>query len=198
VAAGLASAGATAESAGVITTPGVAYLARTRDFAAGIVISASHNPWRDNGIKIFGHDGFKLSDAAEMEIEAIIFHELNGGTTPPPIIAPLYHDSSLTTITPSGLLAHVTVRLGGIRAVIDCANGLRWTLAQKSSTAPACVLFLLTIRRTGRNINEQCGALHPEVVAGEVKLRALDLGISFDGDADRVLFRRFAWERRQW
>src|SRR5260370_39224956 len=83
VAAGLASAGASAESAGVITTPGIAYLARTRDFAAGIVISASHNPWQDNGIKIFGHDGFKLSDAAEMEIEGIIFSELNGSAEPP-------------------------------------------------------------------------------------------------------------------
>src|SRR5207237_7458496 len=123
VAAGLASAGATAESAGVITTPGVAYLARTRDFAAGIVISASHNPWRDNGIKIFGHDGFKLSDAAEMEIEAIIFSEINGSASPPPILAPLHHDSSLDHDYAEWLLAHVNTRLGEIRAVSDGANG---------------------------------------------------------------------------
>src|SRR4051794_41910234 len=88
VAAGLASAGATAESAGVITTPGVAYLARTRDFAAGTVIFASHNPWRDNGIKIFGHDGFKIFDAAEMGDESIIFKEVKCGATPPPPHAP--------------------------------------------------------------------------------------------------------------
>src|SRR4051812_26078314 len=123
VAAGLASAGATPENAGVITTPGVAYLARTRDFAAGIVISASHNPWSDNGIKIFGHDGFKLSDAAEMEIEAIIFTELNGHAAPPQSVAPLHHDSALDRDYAEWLLGHVKVRLGDIRAVIDCANG---------------------------------------------------------------------------
>jgi phosphoglucosamine mutase len=188
VAAGLGSAGATAESAGVITTPGVAYLARTRDFAAGIVISASHNPWRDNGIKIFGHDGFKLSDAAEMEIESIIFNELNGGATPPPIIAPLHHDSSLDHDYAEWLLTHVKVRLGGIRAVIDCANGAAVDLAPEVFDRAGLRAVFTHNQANGRNINEQCGALHPEVVAVEVKLRALDLGISFDGDADRVLF----------
>lgn len=188
VAAGLGSAGATAESAGVITTPGVAYLARTRDFAAGIVISASHNPWRDNGIKIFGHDGFKLSDAAEMEIESIIFNELNGGATPPPIIAPLHHDSSLDHDYAEWLLTHVKVRLGGIRAVIDCANGAAVDLAPEVFDRAGLRAVFTHNQANGRNINEQCGALHPEVVAAEVKLRALDLGISFDGDADRVLF----------
>jgi phosphoglucosamine mutase len=188
VAAGLGSAGATAESAGVITTPGVAYLARTRDFAAGIVISASHNPWRDNGIKIFGHDGFKLSDAAEMEIESIIFNELNGGATPPPIIAPLHHDSSLDHDYAEWLLTHVKVRLGGIRAVIDCANGAAVDLAPEIFDRAGLRAVFTHNQANGRNINEQCGALHPEVVAVEVKLRALDLGISFDGDADRVLF----------
>jgi phosphoglucosamine mutase len=188
VAAGLGSAGATAESAGVITTPGVAYLARTRDFAAGIVISASHNPWPDNGIKIFGHDGFKLSDAAEMEIESIIFNELNGGATPPPIIAPLHHDSSLDHDYAEWLLTHVKVRLGGIRAVIDCANGAAVDLAPEIFDRAGLRAVFTHNQANGRNINEQCGALHPEVVAVEVKLRALDLGISFDGDADRVLF----------
>jgi phosphoglucosamine mutase len=188
VAAGLASANTSAESAGVITTPGVAYLARTRDFAAGIVISASHNPWRDNGIKIFGHDGFKLSDAAEMEIESIIFNELNGGATPPPIIAPLYHDSSLDHDYAEWLLAHVSARLGGIRAVIDCANGAAVDLAPEVFDRAGLRAVFTHNQASGRNINESCGALHPEVVAAEVKLRALDLGISFDGDADRVLF----------
>jgi len=188
VAAGLASAGATAESAGVITTPGVAYLARTRDFAAGVVISASHNPWQDNGIKIFGHDGFKLSDASEMEIEAIISSELNGSATPPPILAPLHHDSSLDHDYAEWLLAHVKVRLGGIRAVIDCANGAAVDLAPEIFDRAGLRAVFTHNSANGRNINQDCGALHPEVVAGEVTLRALDLGISFDGDADRVLF----------
>jgi phosphoglucosamine mutase len=188
VAAGLTSAGATAESAGVITTPGVAYLARTRDFAAGIVISASHNPWQDNGIKIFGHDGFKFSDAAEMEIEAIIFNEVNGSAAPPQILAPLHHDSSLDHDYAEWLLAHVKLRLGGIRAVIDCANGAAVDLAPEIFDRAGLRAVFTHNQANGRNINEQCGALHPEVVAGEVKLRALDLGISFDGDADRVLF----------
>ena len=188
VAAGLASAGATAESAGVITTPGVAYLARTRDFAAGIVISASHNPWRDNGIKIFGHDGFKLSDASEMEIEAIIFSELNGSAAPPPLLAPLHHDSSLDHDYAEWLLAHVSARLGGIRAVIDCANGAAVDLAPEVFDRAGLRAVFTHNTANGRNINEDCGALHPETVAREVKQRALDLGICFDGDADRVLF----------
>jgi len=188
VAAGLASAGATAECAGVLTTPGVAYLARTRDFAAGIVISASHNPWRDNGIKIFGHDGFKLSDAAEAEIESIIFSELNGSAEPPPILAPLHHDSSLDHDYAEWLLTHVSARLGGIRAVIDCANGAAVDLAPEVFDRAGLRAVFTHNQANGRNINEQCGALHPETVAAEVKLRALDLGICFDGDADRVLF----------
>jgi len=188
VAAGLASAGASAESAGVITTPGIAYLARTRDFAAGMVISASHNPWQDNGIKIFGHDGFKLSDAAEMEIERIIFSELNGSAEPPAILAPLHHDSSLDHDYAEWLLAHVGVRLGGIRAVIDCANGAAIDLAPEVFDRAGLRAVFTHNSANGRNINQDCGALHPEVVAGEVKLRALDLGICFDGDADRVLF----------
>jgi phosphoglucosamine mutase len=188
VAAGLASVGATAESAGVITTPGVAYLARTRDFAAGIVISASHNPWQDNGIKIFGHDGFKLSDAAEMEIETIIFSELNGSAEPPPILAPLHHDSSLDHDYAEWLLAHVSARLGGIRAVIDCANGAALDLAPEVFDRAGLRAVFTHNQANGRNINERCGALYPETVAAEVKLRRLDLGICFDGDADRVLF----------
>ena len=188
VAAGLASAGASAESAGVITTPGIAYLARTRDFAAGIVISASHNPWQDNGIKIFGHDGFKLSDASEMEIESIIFSELNGSAEPPAILAPMHHDSSLDHDYAEWLLAHVSVRLGGLRAVIDCANGAAIDLAPEVFDRAGLRAVFTHNSANGRNINEGCGALYPEVVAGEVKLRALDLGISFDGDADRVLF----------
>ena len=188
VAAGLASAGATAESAGIITTPGIAYLARTRDFAAGIVISASHNPWQDNGIKIFGHDGFKLSDAAEMEIESIIFNELNGSVEPPAILAPLHHDSSLDHDYAEWLLAHVRTRLGGIRAVIDCANGAAVDLAPEIFDRAGLRAVFTHNQADGRNINEGCGALHPDVVADEVKLRALDLGICFDGDADRVLF----------
>jgi phosphoglucosamine mutase len=172
----------------VITTPGVAYLARTRDFAAGIVISASHNPWQDNGIKIFGHDGFKFSDAAEMEIENIIFSELNGSAEPPAILAPLHHDTSLDHDYAEWLLAHVSMRLGGIRAVIDCANGAAIDLAPEVFDRAGLRAVFTHNSANGRNINEDCGALYPEVVAGEVKLRALDVGISFDGDADRVLF----------
>jgi phosphoglucosamine mutase len=188
VAAGLASAGVTAESAGVITTPGVAYLARTRNFAAGIVISASHNPWQDNGIKIFGHDGFKLSDAAEMEIETIIFNELNGGATPLTVLAPLHHDSSLDHDYAEWLLAHMTGRLGGIRAVVDCANGAAADFAPEVFERAGLRAVFTHSSANGRNINEDCGALHPEVVAREVSQRSLDLGICFDGDADRVLF----------
>lgn len=184
---GLAESGIQVESAGVITTPGVAYLTHTKAFSAGIVISASHNPWQDNGIKLFGHDGYKLPDATELEIETEIFALLNSLQA-----AEVHEQSPAADI---GLhqayvswLAHPIAGAEKLKAVVDCANGAASAVAPEILNRSGIKAEYTHNAPNGRNINENCGALHPEVVAREVVARKADLGICFDGDADRVLF----------
>src|ERR1044071_67438 len=127
VALGLASAGVEVHSAGVITTPGVAYLARSRKFDAGVVISASHNPWTDNGIKVFSHDGFKLPDARELAIEQEIFSLLeNPEAHPEPVEKPtesLPGSADLRHAYIDWLASDAKIDLSGLRVLVDCANG---------------------------------------------------------------------------
>jgi phosphoglucosamine mutase len=191
LACGLASAGARVESAGVITTPGIAYLARTGDFSAGIVISASHNPWQDNGIKVFGHDGYKLPDEVELQIEHAIFDELERPESARAIAqSTLPGDAGLRRKYLDWLLSSVDVpALRGLGVAVDCANGAASDLAPELFAA--CGLNAEFVHRwpDGRNINEECGAMYPQVVAGVVAGNPdFDLGITFDGDADRALF----------
>lgn len=192
VAAGLAAAGAEVASAGVITTPGVAYLARKQSFAAGVVISASHNPWTDNGIKVFGGDGYKLSDELELSIEQEIFDMLaKRGTAAQPSrgLATLPGDHALQTDYEKWLKARISqTNLSGKHLVIDCANGAASQIAPEVFAMLGVKVDFIHHKPDGRNINEKCGALHPEVVAAEVKRRGGDLGVTFDGDADRALF----------
>jgi len=192
---GLASRGVRAVEAGVLTTPGVAYLARVRNFAAGIVISASHNPWQDNGIKVFGHDGYKLSDQIEHEIEAEIFRELEQekAASSDRALAGLPPDPDLHASYVWWLVNSVGMRLPGVKALIDCANGATSALAAEVFRACGIDAEFININPDGRNINAGCGALHPEVVAREVSERnqkgaKFALGITFDGDGDRALF----------
>jgi phosphoglucosamine mutase len=195
VAQGMAAVGVDIRSAGVITTPGVAYLARSHGFAAGVVISASHNPWIDNGIKVFSGDGFKLSDARELAIEKEIFALLGNPTaaddTALKIAAPsLPGEPALRQAYIEWLAASVASDLSGLRVLVDGGNG--------AATAEAPELFRrLKIQATfafvtpdGRNINDGCGALHPELVGKNVAESGgkFDLGVTFDGDADRALF----------
>ena len=195
VAAGMAAVGVDVHSAGVITTPGVAYLARARGMAAGVVISASHNPWTDNGIKVFSGDGFKLSDARELEIEKEIFSLLGradaADDTALRIAGPsLPGEAELRKAYIQELAGSVASDLSGLRVLVDCANG--------AATAEAPELFgSLRIQATftqvtpdGRNINDGCGALHPETLGKAVADAGakFDLGVTFDGDADRALF----------
>jgi phosphoglucosamine mutase len=189
VAAGLASRGVKAESAGVVTTPGVAFLARTRDFAAGVVISASHNPWQDNGIKVFGHDGYKLPDEVELEIERDIFGHLEAEDLQP-VKLPLQHDHALRREYIKWLEHQVEGQdLSRISAIVDCANGAATPIAHEVFAAAGIPAVFLSDRPDGRNINENCGALHPDVVAEAVKENGrVSLGVTFDGDADRALF----------
>jgi phosphoglucosamine mutase len=187
--AGLRSAGAGVQSAGVITTPGVAFLARTHGFHAGVVISASHNPWQDNGIKLFGGDGFKLPDREELAIEDEIFHHASQGAVPDAATLPPVEDSAaLASDYVQFLLDCVPgLKLDGLRVVADCANGAAAAVAPELFRRLGREVALLNIAPDGRNINDHCGALHPDWVAGEVASRGADLGVTFDGDADRCM-----------
>ena len=195
--AGLREGGASVENAGVITTPAVAHLAHTHAFAAGIVISASHNPWQDNGIKLFGPDGFKLPDANELAIEDEIFAQL---------ASPAVNDERSTDNAPPPdvneadrfeyirfLLDQVPeLSLDNKKVVIDCANGAASAIAPQLFAQlegrKGGEVIVTHAAPDGRNINRGCGALHPEVVAAEVVKHKGSMGITFDGDADRALF----------
>jgi phosphoglucosamine mutase len=196
IARGLRDAGCGFASAGVLTTPGVAYLARTHGFAAGVVISASHNPWQDNGIKLFGRDGMKLADEIEHEIEAEIFEHIELLTAHQPDEGSLMADilpgcAALRADYEAWLASSVdTTTLSAIRVLIDCANGAASAIAPELFARVGIPAEALHTSPNGRNINKGCGALHPEHVAAELLRRSgqFDLGITLDGDADRALF----------
>ena len=190
LAAGLRASKVETASAGVVPTPTIAYLTHTHGFSAGVVISASHNPWRDNGIKVFGPDGYKLPDEIELEIEAEIFALLKedaaiseGGRTEPSLPS----DAALR-MDYLNWLARTIAGAERLRIVVDCANGAASTVAPEIFKRSGAQAEFTHRTPDGRNINENCGALHPEIVAREVLARTADLGICFDGDADRALF----------
>jgi phosphoglucosamine mutase len=187
--AGLIEGGAKVESAGIITTPAIAYLARKHGFSAGIVISASHNPWQDNGIKIFGGDGYKLHDDIEIAIEAEIDRVL-ASTTYTEADAPLPEpNESYRAEYVRFLLAAVpNLSLDNRTVVIDCANGAASSIAPQLFADLGGTVQVTHASPNGRNINANCGALHPEIVAAEVNARHASMGFTFDGDADRALF----------
>ena len=187
---GLQETGAETVSAGVITTPGVAYLTHTRNFSAGLVISASHNPWEDNGIKVFGPDGHKLRDEIELEIEQEIFAQLSSSS------AATAQTCKVSSLPGEPALRHAYIEWLSkslsntvpLKAVVDCANGAASNLAPEIFRLCGVRAEFIHNSPDGHNINKNCGALHPEVVAGEVAKRQADIGICFDGDADRALF----------
>ncbi len=189
LAAGLRNTGASVESAGVITTPGVAFLAHTHGFHAGVVISASHNPWRDNGIKLFGADGFKLPDEEELAMEDEIFHHAAQGPPPDPASLPPLEDNAAFQADYVGFLLDCVpgLDLDGLRIVADCANGAAAAVAPELFRRLGGHVTLLNIAPDGRNINHNCGALHPESVVREVAEHQASLGVTFDGDADRCM-----------
>jgi len=192
---GLASVGVEVHSAGVITTPGVAYLARSRKMAAGVVISASHNPWTDNGIKVFSGDGFKLTDGRELAIEKEIFELLENPRgardTAAKIPQPsLPGEAGLRHAYIKELAANVKSDLSRLRVLVDCANGAATAEAPELFRTLGIQATFIHVSPDGRNINEQCGALHPEILGSQVAEEhgKFDLGVTFDGDADRALF----------
>lgn len=195
VAAGLAAVGVDVHSAGVITTPGVAYLARTLGFAAGVVISASHNPWTDNGIKVFSGDGFKLTDARELAIEKEIFALLArpgaADDTAMKVAGPsLPGEAALRKAYIESLAASVSSDLSRMRVLVDCANGAATAEAPELFRSLQIPATFIHVTPDGRNINDGCGALHPETLGKAVAAPGgeFDLGVTFDGDADRALF----------
>ncbi|MGB8130482.1 MAG: phosphoglucosamine mutase [Candidatus Angelobacter sp.] len=190
LAAGLRASKVETASAGVVPTPTVAYLTHTHSFSAGVVISASHNPWRDNGIKVFGPDGYKLPDEVELEIETEIFAllEEEAAVGQSSNAGPSLHSDTALRTDYLNWLARTIAGAERLHIVVDCANGAASTVAPEIFKRSGAHAEFTHRTPDGRNINENCGALHPEIVAREVLARTADLGICFDGDADRALF----------
>jgi phosphoglucosamine mutase len=190
---GLLSHRVQVESAGVITTPGVAYLARTNGFAAGVVVSASHNPWTDNGIKVFGGDGYKLPDKVELRIEHEIFEHIRKADHPSRLSLPettLPGNERLRMDYVDWLVSSVPAgALHGMKVVVDCANGAAYSVACEVFRRCGVHATLICDQPDGRNINLDCGALYPQRVATAVQqCSTFTMGVTFDGDADRALF----------
>jgi phosphoglucosamine mutase len=186
VAGGLAQSGARARFAGVITTPGIAYLTRTNHFVAGVMISASHNPFQDNGIKIFDHSGYKLPDAAEEALEQQILSE--AGRRVEPVAQTLTEEARLDEEYLAYLTSTFPHRLEGWRIALDCANGAAYRLAPALiQRTGAAVVDTIGCSPDGRNINLNCGALHLDALRQAVLASGADVGAAFDGDADRAI-----------
>ena len=188
LAGGLRRGGVGVVSTGVITTPGVAYLTEADAFTAGIMISASHNPFDDNGIKVFSASGQKLPDSQEHELERKIFDLLAGSLAPrrtslkpATILAETYLDHLLSVGPPDASFR-------GLRVVADCANGAASDLAPAFFERLGVAAEFLSNHPDGRNINRDCGSLHMERLQGRVVEQGADVGVAFDGDADRALF----------
>jgi phosphoglucosamine mutase len=190
MAAGLRTTGTRVESAGIVPTPAVAFLVRKHGFQAGVVLSASHNPWRDNGIKLFGADGFKLADAVELAMEEEILHHAAQVVVPDLASLPPVDDNAAFQAEYIQFLIDCVpgLSLNGLRIVADCANGAAAAVAPELfRRLGGSEVTLLNITPDGRNINLNCGALHPSYVAAEVMARGAALGLTFDGDADRCM-----------
>ena len=185
--AGLLSVGIRVYKLGVIATPGVAYLVRTEKASAGVMISASHNPALDNGIKFFGGDGFKLDDDRELEIEALL--DAAEDTLPRPSA------QGLGTVMeyPEGLrkyqefLVSTGVQLEGIHVVLDTANGAASTSARQIFADLGAQLTVIGENPDGLNINDGVGSTHPEHLQEKVKEVGAAIGLAFDGDSDRLI-----------
>ncbi|MDP9327824.1 MAG: phosphoglucosamine mutase [Actinomycetota bacterium] len=182
---GIRGAGGDVVIAGVQPTPAVAFLTTELGASSGVVISASHNPAPDNGIKFFARDGLKLSDDLEDEIEAVL------DAAPQPPAAELGHTLPLGD-GEARYLQHVVdaaeAPLTGMTVVVDCANGSASGPSPEVLRRLGATVHAIFASPDGRNINEGCGALHPEVVAAEVVRLGADAGVAHDGDADRALF----------
>jgi phosphoglucosamine mutase len=191
---GAKEVGAQCKSAGVITTPGVAFLTRDLGADAGVVISASHNSYQDNGIKIFSPSGKKLEDAIERQIETDIFASRAAGSSAVEVTMQASHKESEAEELRKRYLDFLAVEIGrglsfeGLKIVIDCANGAASHLAPELFARLRAQVVAINNQPDGRNINRDCGSLHIEGLQRRVREEHADLGVAFDGDADRSLF----------
>ncbi|MCJ7665512.1 MAG: phosphoglucosamine mutase [Actinobacteria bacterium] len=188
--AGITSMGADAISIGPLPTPGIAFITTNLDADAGIVISASHNPYEDNGIKIFSKTGFKLTDKQETDIEELIFSK----KIPEKLSAPSgVGKANRETDAPGRYIVFLkqtfpkSLSLEGMKIVIDCANGATYKVAPLLFNEMRANLVVLNADPDGMNINLNCGALHPEGLAKKVLESGADIGLAFDGDGDRLI-----------
>ena len=194
LAAGLRAGGVEAVSAGVVPTPGVAQLVRAQGFAAGVMVSASHNPYRDNGLKLIAATGMKFADETEERIEARIQVLLAGQASAfaeatadrPRVEASLAED--YIELLRQAALSQLAGGLSKLHLVVDCANGAAVSVAPKLFERLGAKVTVIHAAPDGKNINQGCGALHPEGLAQKVKQMGADLGVAFDGDADRAIF----------
>jgi phosphoglucosamine mutase len=179
--------GAVVTSAGVVPTPAVAYLTRTEGYDAGVVISASHNPFEDNGIKVFSGRGEKFTERVEREVEAMVDDrswDVAGGTP-----APVQHVNLV-----GSYLDHLRAILNdrsafaGFRLAIDCANGATTTVAPDLFASLGFDTVVIGNQPDGRNINLHCGSTHPQLLAEQVRHSGARMGVAFDGDGDRAIF----------
>jgi len=188
--AGITSTGTDAVRLGVIPTPAVAYLTAKINAGGGVVVSASHNPFYDNGIKVFGGDGFKLCEADEGRIERMILDDAfeedirdirDTGRMNAHTIADDQYIEFLLNSLPS------SISFQNIRIVLDCSNGATYRVAPRLFTELGAAVEVLAADPDGRNINDNCGSQHPQVLAGKVLEYKANLGLAFDGDGDRLI-----------
>jgi phosphoglucosamine mutase len=188
LAAGLRRAGTSVGFAGIITTPGVACLVRQKKFQAGVVISASHNPFHDNGVKLFSSAGMKFPDAVEEALEEDIVKHRNepAPANPPALSADDTLDAEYLAFLRSRVIPGA--RIPGLRVVLDCANGAAYKLGPELFRSLGADVVAMGVAPDGRNINANCGSLYLDGVQSRVKEEGATLGVAFDGDADRALF----------
>jgi phosphoglucosamine mutase len=187
--AGITSTGADVIATGPLPTPGISFLTTSMRCDAGIVISASHNPFEDNGLKVFGSDGFKLPDDKEHELEAAmddpsrckLAHGADLGR------ARRIEDANGRYVTHLKTLVRPEVNIEGVKMVVDCANGAAYKAAPLLFTELGANVIPMGVSPNGTNINENCGSMHPKLVAERVLATGAQLGIALDGDADRLI-----------
>lgn len=191
LASGICSMGADVMLVGPLPTPGIAFITTSMRANAGVVISASHNPYYDNGIKIFSQDGFKLPDEMELRIEKLILSNHLHSLRPTASQVGKAHriDDAmgryvvfLKNTFPNRL------KLDGLRIVLDCANGAAYRVAPTVLEELGAEVIPIGVEPNGENINENCGSLHPEMISRLVLEKEADIGIALDGDADRIIF----------
>ncbi|QNO14733.1 phosphoglucosamine mutase [Alkalicella caledoniensis] len=184
---GFTSVGVEVIKLGVVTTPAVAYLTKNTEAVAGVMISASHNPMEDNGIKFFSNEGFKLQDSVEDEIEELYFIKKELPYPTGEKVGIVKEDKSLQNMYLEYLKTTISNKFNGIKVGLDCANGSAYDLAPKLFEELGAQVHTIFNTPDGTNINKNCGSTHPEELAKYVVEQGLDLGFAFDGDADRLI-----------